>query len=173
MIGFDRDGVLVGVLGDWEKCHPKHYNNSVEMPLIQEVIAKINEPCVVISNQQGVKWGYSSLESVVQQFQWLQSQVPQIQASFFCPDEGKSCWVVRGESAQKVERGLPGVPGFESFRKPHKGMWQMAVLLGLDIDKYIGDLSGNPSYAEGKDSDRQFAVNCGIEYQDVNDFIAS
>ena len=169
MIGFDRDGVLVGVLGDYDACHPKHY--TIQMPLIEAVTFKIKEPCIVISNQQGVKWGYSNLPCVINQFKWLMLKVPMIKASFFCPDEGKSCWVVRSESAQKVERGLPGVPPFESFRKPHKGMWQFATLLGFSIDKYVGDLSGNPSYAEGRDSDRLFALNAGVQYQDVNDFI--
>lgn len=164
MIAFDRDGVLVGKLGDWEACHPKHYNNQ-EMPLIKEVIKLINEPCIVISNQQGIKWGYSSLESVVNQFKWLMSEVPQIKASFFCPDDGKFCWVVKSDGWIRQYDGLI------NFRKPEKGMAVLAKSLGFDIDTYVGDLSGNPDYADGKDSDRQFAINSGLKYLDVNEFI--
>ena len=36
----------------------------------------------------------------------------------------------------------------------------------------IGDLSGNLNYADGRDSDRQFAQNAGLKYLDVNEFIA-
>ena len=39
------------------------------------------------------------------------------------------------------------------------------------ITHYVGDLSGNPAYADGRDSDRQFALNLGCEYLDVNDFL--
>lgn len=172
MIAFDRDGVLVGVLGDWEACHPKHYNNSIEMPLIKEVIQKINEPCIVISNQQGIKWGYSNLKTVAKQFQWLMQQVPQIQISIFCPDDGNNCYLVRPNKVQGLDLKAPGTPAFDNFRKPQKGMWQFATLLGYSIDIYIGDLSGNLNYADGRDSDRQFAQNAGLKYLDVNEFIA-
>lgn len=168
MIAFDRDGVLTGVLGDWEACHPKHYNNSVEMPLIKEVIQKINKPCVVISNQQGIKWGYCSLETVIGQFEWLMQRVPQIQASLFCPDGGNKSWIVKKDGwIRQYETEVL----INFFRKPEKGMAVLARDLGFDIDTYVGDLSGNPDYADGRDSDRLFAQNAGLKYLDVNKFI--
>ena len=166
MIAFDRDGVLVGVLGDWEACNPKHYNNSIEMPLIKEVIQKINEPCIVISNQQGVKWGHYSLETVIGQFEWLMQQVPQIQSCLFCPDEGyHTCFLHREGSSFRAVCSQP------IYRKPNSGMIDVAIKQRFPVDTYVGDLSGNLDYAEGRDSDRQFAQNAGLKYLDVNEFI--
>lgn len=162
MIAFDRDGVLVGVLGDFEANHPKHINGH-EMNLIMPVVEKINSPCICISNQQGIKWGYISKELVILQFGWLMGKIPQIQASFFCPDAGESCIAI-------VEGKVKEFEGKE-FRKPDSGMAELAKSLGFPITHYVGDLSGNPNYADGRDSDLQFAKNSGLQYLDVNEFL--
>lgn len=162
MYAFDRDGVLVGVLGNFEDNHPKFITGHV-MNLIQPVVKKITSPCICISNQQGIKWGYVPKELVIMQFGWLMGKIPQIKASFFCPDEGKSCIAIINGELKEFEG--------EGFRKPDSGMAELAQKLGFPITHYVGDLSGNPNYADGRDSDFQFAKNSGLQYLDVNEFL--
>ena len=177
MYAFDRDGVLAGKLGNFAAGHPKNYKGA-EMPLIKEVLAKVPKNSIIISNQAGIDRGYTTLEVVQAQFDWLMAQQPNFVGAFFCPDEGESCWYkvtkkinsigyARGEW-RKCDRSDRG-----GFRKPDTGMGRLAHhIVGEPITHYVGDLSGNPTYANGRDSDRQFALNLGCEYLDVNDFLA-
>ena len=71
MIAFDRDGVLVGVLGDFSAGHPKNYKGA-EMPLIDAVINKIPSGSIIISNQAGINRGYTTIEVVKSQFELWQ-----------------------------------------------------------------------------------------------------
>ena len=175
MYAFDRDGVLAGVLGDFAAGHPKNYK-SPEMPLIKEVLAKVPKDSIIISNQAGIDRGYTTLEVVQSQFDWLMEQQPNFAAAFFCPDEGQSCWYKakydKWHSAKTVNEFNPSI-SYGNFRKPNVGMGKLAeYIFARSITYYIGDLSGNPAYADGRDTDRQFALNLGCEYLDVNDFLA-
>ena len=167
MYAFDRDGVLVGVLGDFAAGHPQNYQGA-EMPLITSVLSKVPKNSIIISNQAGISHDYTTLEVVKAQFDWLMAQQPNFIGAFFCPDEGESCW---GRTKKQ------GWTYFDdhllNFRKPRAGMGFVAqTVFSRKITHYIGDLSGNPAYADGRDSDRQFAANLGCKYLDVNDFLA-
>lgn len=165
MLAVDRDGVLVGKLGDFEAGHPKNYRTE-EMPIIKEVQASlVNVPFIVISNQQGIKWNYCSLELVISQFRWLMLQFPSCKGCIFCPDEGLTAWVVKKNNSFSLSLDKP------EFRKPDSGMAKLANKLGWKLTQYVGDLSGNPNYGDGRDSDRKFAQNAGLKYWDVNDWI--
>ena len=169
MYAFDRDGVLVGVLGDFAAGHPKNYQGA-EMPLIKSVLRKVPKGSIIISNQACIDRGYTSLAVVQRQFEWLMAQQPNFVGAFFCPDEGATCYFrhiqMRGWDMAKVESS-------HGFRKPSSGMGLLAQKVTRKrITHYIGDLSGNPAYADGRDSDRQFALNLGCEYLDVNEFLA-
>lgn len=163
MIAFDRDGVLVGVLGNWEAGHPKNYKGA-QMPLIQQMITKVPDGSIIISNQAGVARGYTSLSKVMSQFDWLLDEVqPNFLAAFFCPDEGHTCWFRIRHGWTKTTSSTP------IFRKPNAGMGLLAQEhLGTKIATYVGDLSGNPAYAGGRNSDWLFAQNLGCKYLDVN-----
>lgn len=167
MFAFDRDGVLVGVLGDFEASHPKNYQGA-EMPLIRSVLSKVPKGSIIISNQAGIDRGYTSLETVQAQFDWLLKQQPNFIGAFFCPDEGQSCYFRTSKmKSWAVSKDFP------DFRKPHNGMGMLAqVVTGEQIACYIGDLSGNSDYADGRDSDRQFATHLGCHYLDVKLFLA-
>jgi histidinol phosphatase-like enzyme len=167
MIAFDRDGVLVGVLGDFAAGHPKNYQGA-EMPLIKKVLARVPKNSIIISNQAGIDRGYTTLEVVQAQFDWLMEQQPNFIGAFFCPDEGRTCYFrTRRMEAWGKSQDLP------TFRKPDAGMGLLAQdVMGKPITHYIGDLSGNPAYADGRDTDRQFALNLGCKYLDVNNFLA-
>ncbi len=177
MYAFDRDGVLVGILGDFAAGHPKNYNGA-EMPIIKEVLAKVPPNSIIISNQAGIDRGYTTLKVVQSQFNWLMARQPNFIGAFFCPDEGENCWfVTRWTSgwiqASEWSRKAEWCMLSPDFRKPNTGMGIFAekMFSGAKITHYIGDLSGNPHYADGRDSDRQFAQNLGCEYLDVNDFL--
>jgi|GEM_PF-2667676 len=168
MYAFDRDGVLVGVLGNYDAGHPKNYQGA-EMPLIKSVLSKVPKNSIIISNQAGIDRGYTTLEVVKSQFDWLMAQQPNFTGAFFCPDEGKSCYF----RTRKMRSWGNSHDSGLNYRKPEAGMGVFAQEeLERKITHYIGDLSGNPAYADGRDSDRQFAQNLGCKYLDVNDFLA-
>jgi len=167
MDAFDRDGVLVGFLGDFAAGHPKNYQGA-EMPLIQSVLSKVPPNSIIISNQAGIDRGYTTLEVVQNQFDWLMAQQLNFIGAFFCSDEGETCYF----RTRKMQGWAKSVD-LATFRKPEAGMGLLAQdVMGESITHYIGDLSGNPAYADGRDSDRQFAANLGCKYLDVNDFLA-
>lgn len=168
MYAFDRDGVLVGVLGDFAAGHPKNYQGA-EMPLIKSVLSKVPKSSIIISNQAGIDRGYSTIEVVQSQFDWLMAQQPNFIGAFFCPDEGATCYYRKRASHWFCEKNSKD---WGDFRKPYCGMGRLAIAtIRKKITHYVGDLSGNPAYADGRDSDRQFALNLGCEYLDVNDFL--
>lgn len=168
MYAFDRDGVLTGVLGDFAAGHPKNYQ-SAEMPLIGSVFRRVPKGSIIISNQAGIDRGYTTLELVQSQFDWLMYHQPNFVGAFFCPDEGSSCYVRTRHMARWAKS-----TDLDTFRKPDAGMGLLAQeVIGKRITHYVGDLSGNPAYADGRDSDRQFALNLGCEYLDVHDFLAA
>lgn len=174
MFAFDRDGVLLGKLGDFEASHPQYLKgirSAEDLPFIPPVVNRIkfyNLPCVVISNQKGISTGYTDLNTVIWEFQELMIAIPQIKLSIFCPDNGYK--VVALHSNGLVEK----YTHFHSiYRKPAPGMGHLALrILGEPITTYVGDLSGKPGYGEGRKTDLEFADRLGCSYMDVNDFIA-
>lgn len=184
MIAFDRDGVLVGVLGDFEASHPGRYQGSAEMPLIAPVINKINrlnKPVICISNQAGIKAGYTTKVEVLSQFRWLMRRIPELGACLFCPDDGISCVALFSFNQamalippNRRLRYKTELSNEAIYRKPRAGMGQLIPsYCGAKINLYVGDLSGRPDYANGRDSDKMFARNLQCDYMDVNEFIAA
>lgn len=172
VMAFDRDGTLIGSLGDFEANHPKHLKTPECQKLILPVANWINENGgILISNQQGIENGYTTLDRVVAEFVHLHKLIPGLKASFFCPDSGESCWMVfQGEAiwiSRKAEYKL--LQGY--YRKPKVGMFEIASDQFGELAGYVGDLSGKPHYGRGMDSDRQAAINAKLPYWDVNDFI--
>lgn len=173
MLAFDRDGTVIGTLGDFEKNHPKHLTKPEDQRLIQPVADYIKfYGGIIISNQAGVANGYTSLDKVIAEFLYLHKLVP-FYASFFCPDQGDTCWMIFDGEAYLISdkpcySHLRGI-----YRKPGTGMFKIAIDQCGKLDGYVGDLSGRPDYGNGMDSDKQAAINFGIPYYDVNDFIQS
>jgi len=173
----DRDGVLVGTLGDFKGNNPAQYKE-YSMPLILPVIEKLKDfEVLIISNQRGVSLGKTTLKRVVGQSIWLHSQLEvrgvAVQGTLFCPNNGESCWFVGAGSfanrtEQKTSHNL-------SFRKPEIGMGIFAETLTQFPLFYLGDLSGKPGYApesHNPSMDKDFAENMGWRYKDVNDFLS-
>lgn len=189
-IGIDRDGCLVGNLGDYKNNSPSQYSTP-EMPLIIPTLNKLKEiglPVVIFSNQAGIEAGYTTTDNVIGQFFWLIDELKSdgipFLYSLFCPDKaGAECVVVYPWDADVYDSKMVN----SSYRKPDKGMGELLMkhlLFPYYLDKhdtqyeckyYVGDLSGKPDYAPGcaePDSDLRFAKNMGWDYLDIQDFLA-
>ncbi len=59
----------------------------------------------------------------------------------------------------------------ERARKPATMMFDAAKARGLNIVKFIGDAAGRPG--DFSNSDYQFAVNCGIEFQTPEEYLGA
>lgn len=174
-IFLDRDGVLVGVLGDWEKGNPNQYQGA-EMPLILPVIESLKgERVLILSNQRK-----KPIDLLRSQCDWLHGQLSQrrvlVQGTILCPDQGETAWLVGASGSPLEGRFEKSNPSSRvSFRKPDTGMGVWAEHLLGSPKYYIGDLSGRKGYAKGSecpDSDAQFANNMGWSYQDVQDWLS-
>ena len=194
-LAIDRDGCLVGNLGDYRNNSPSQYK-SQEMPLITPTIRQLQEidiPVIIISNQAGIEKGYVSYEQVVGQFIWLMDTMAKegitCIGSMFCPDyAGASCHFVRagklpitGLSMVKTYTVAKVISGqAANFRKPGPGMGVLSESLASEYGcdscfGYVGDLSGIPGYAPTSHepaSDKLFAESWGVPYYDINDFLA-
>jgi histidinol phosphatase-like enzyme len=176
-IAMDRDGCLVGNLGDYKNNSPSQYKTP-ELLIIPETIANLKgENLFIISNQAGIEAGYTSLGLVIEQCRWLHNVLKQneinVLGTIFCPS-------YLGSHAIRVDSSHWGHVSRESqisvsYRKPGKGMGLTIEILMMEPPKYyVGDLSGKPGYAPGckePDSDRKFAENLGWNYLDIQDFL--
>lgn len=180
MYAFDRDGTVIGSLTSYEANHPKHIKSPDDMALIKPVIDWINvHGAIIISNQDGPS-EYMGSDRVRQCFERLMSEIPGLQACFwsernFEGKDGRVCRILerRDPSSLSISELKFGYRYNSKgiYRKPQIGMALQAKAMGYPIAHYVGDLSGNPDWGNGKDSDRVFAENAGLEYQDVKDFI--
>ena len=131
-IGIDRDGCLVGYLGEYSKNSPSQYTGA-EMPLILPTINKLKElglPIVIFSNQAGIQSGYTTLGIVINQFHWLIKQLESHEVKtlygVFCPDkEGNSCVVTQSSGFDIYSKKMVKNP----YRKPDKGMGDLLMSL--------------------------------------------
>lgn len=171
MLAFDRDGTLIGSLTDFRANDPRDLTEPNSQRIIQPVANWINKNGgIIISNQQGITNGYTTLDRVVAQFVYLHNQIPGIRGSLFCPNKGESCWLVIGSESTEISLIYSHLKG--SFRKPSPGMFAVAASLFGPLEGYVGDLSGLSDYAEGRDTDLKAAIASGIGYWDVREFIA-
>ena len=173
-IFMDRDGCIVGQLGDYRCNSPSNYKDEA-MPLIMPTINKLAESkqsLIIISNQGGIG-KYISEELVVSQFRWLHKKLKQagvdVVASYFCPDQGASarCLSISGQYTIHSAHG--------DYRKPGKGMGVLTQKSHGIPSCYVGDLSGDPKYSPGchnPASDRQFADAMNWKYLDIQEFLA-
>ena len=176
----DRDGCLVGNLGDYKNNSPSQYKTP-ELLIIPETIAKLKgENLFIISNQAGIEAGYTSLELVIDQCRWLHNVLRHnnvnVLGTMFCPDYlgTKVIWVDESDHVHKTSEQIPESEKL-SYRKPGRGMGEAIERIKTKPPKYyVGDLSGKPGYAPGcrePDSDRKFAENMGWEYLDIQDLL--
>lgn len=173
-IFMDRDGCIVGQLGDYKCNSPSNYKDET-MPLIMPTINKLaqsKESLVIISNQGGIG-KYISEELVVSQFRWLHDQLKRAEVdvigSYFCPDSGHSARYV-SVSGQVIFLSM-----YDNYRKPGEGMGLSAQKSHGIPSCYVGDLSGDPKYSPGchnPASDRQFADAMNWKYLDIQEFLA-
>lgn len=164
---FDLDGTLIQT--ESGKTFPE---NVSDMKFRRDVINKIKplaerlqnsdyHLCVgIISNQGGISLGYVNNIRFMDKMNYIKSSIQDIVGadielhSYFCA------------ANQECED-----------RKPNTGLFKELCndlnFLGYHYDNdkmiMIGDASGKEG--DSSDSDRQFAVNCGVDYLDVEDFV--
>lgn len=177
----DRDGCIVGQLGDYKCNSPSNYKDET-MPLIMPTInklAELKESLVIISNQGGIG-KYISEELVIAQFFWLHNQLGlfnvHVKGSWFCPDQGESAVFISGSG--RVDRYYKNRMRrfIGNLRKPGTGMGELAQSFNGIPSCYVGDLSGDPNYSPGchnPASDRQFADAMKWKYLDIQEFLAT
>lgn len=175
MYGFDRDGTIIGSLTSYEANHPQNIKSVQDMVLIQPVVDWINtNGGIVLSNQDGPS-KFKHWVNIAHEFKYLMDIVPGLQACFWSMAhrgvEGAVCHHLTRDGQGKLVHGQTKMEGSTTFRKPDEGMAVLAKKMGYSLTHYMGDLSGNPDYANGKDSDLFFALNSRLKYIDVRDFI--
>jgi histidinol phosphatase-like enzyme len=169
IIVFDRDGVIV------RRPNTKSYSDNhprlIQKPTDQVISCHVAELIgrfggVIASNQKGVSLGYKTQEQVVAEMQYLIQEIPGLVGATFCPDEGRSCTLV----TEAESRDISALG--QRWRKPDPGM--LRYWSGIfEVVAYVGDLSGFPEYADGRDSDKAAAIAAGIPYVDVGEAISS
>ncbi len=114
---------------------------------------------VGITNQNGVAAGHKSLSDCFDEQRYTLELFPQIAAIYFCPDEGKECWVVNRFSIPMSADSL-GYEG-QGFRKPEPGMLLLAMWQ-YDISPqqtfYVGDRA----------EDEEAAMRAGVNFMSAD-----
>ena len=115
---------------------------------------------VGITNQQGVKWGYKSLEDCIEEQSITLELFPTLQFILFCPDDGQTCWKVdRNGSVDMTDPELSG-----SYRKPGTGMLELAT-------EGLPPFEENWWFVGDRDSDQQAAEAGGFNFIWASDWL--
>lgn len=174
MYGFNRDGTVIGSLVSYEANHPKNIRTTDDMKIIQPVADWINSNGgIILSNQDGPSMSKHWV-NIAHEFKHLMDQVPGLQACFWSMArrgvDGAVCHYLTRDQGN-LSYGHTSVQSPTTFRKPDTGMAILAARMGYSLTHYVGDMSGNPDYGKGVDSDLFFALNSRLQYIDVRDFI--
>jgi D-glycero-D-manno-heptose 1,7-bisphosphate phosphatase len=108
---------------------------------------------VGITNQQGVKWGYKSLNDCIQEQRITLELFPVLEYILFCPDDGQTCWKVDRQGSVDVTD--PEISG--SYRKPGTGMLQEAT-------EGLPPFEENWWFIGDRDSDKEAAQAAGFNF---------
>ncbi|MEM9213972.1 MAG: hypothetical protein AAGD25_06455 [Cyanobacteria bacterium P01_F01_bin.150] len=175
MYAFDRDGTVIGSVFDYAANNPNNLASPADMKIIKPVADWINKNGgIIISNQDGPT-RRKGVGLVMKEFEYLMKSITGLQGCYWSVSkngvDGAECHGFARESGIIVHvMTLDASHYGGSFRKPSPGMALLAKANGFEITHYVGDLSGIPNYANGKDSDRVFAQNAGLRYVDVRGF---
>lgn len=170
MIGLDRDGTLLASRC-FEDGHPKNINrknilNKIDKNLINKINNK-NYNFVVISNQDG-SLKFKGKNNILNEMMILIKNIERLKAIIWSENNGK-----RAKLLLKNKNNIKQF-SFNNdkpiFRKPEIGLLQILKEFKISIDFYIGDQSGFPNWANGKNSDKKFAQNGQIRYLDIKNF---
>jgi histidinol phosphatase-like enzyme len=172
---YDRDGVVLAS-PTYKDGHPSRVSYKDITDRIDPVVAdKINqEGGIILSNQDGTARYKSNLE-LRWEFEKLIESIPGLWLCLWSLPDVDGTYGDRCEGLLIREGDYRRIPTniseswrrFGNFRKPNPGMFQLAKHLGFHIQYYVGDLSGLPSWADGKDSDKKAADAAGVYYIDI------
>lgn len=148
------------------KSGAKFINKPDDQKLIQGVedaITRYQDWTIVgITNQGGVKAGFKSLESTIQEQQITLKLLPQLSYILFCPDDGQTCWHVLPtgvfEASAKFNPELKG-----TYRKPGAGML-LSVMGDFKDDRWETIVPEEVLYVGDREEDRLAAQAAGVEF---------
>lgn len=138
------------------------------IPGVEEAIARYQDWIIIgITNQGGVKAGFKTLENCIQEQIITLKLIPEMQRIYFCPDDGRTCWLVHNENSYgKIEAdGRYAYLRGKNFRKPSPGMIDAAFAnRNQNYRKYeflfVGD----------RPEDQQCAANANIPFMWAEDW---
>lgn len=115
---------------------------------------------VGITNQQGVRWGYKSLEDCFEEQRITLELFPILEFILLCPDGGDTCWKV--DRPGQLDVTDPELAG--TYRKPGTGMLKEAT-------QGLPPLEENWWFIGDRDSDQQAAEAFGMNFVWAGDWL--
>ena len=163
---FDLDGTLIDTKSgskfsrgptDW-----KWFNDKVVPKLLE-----LQTPIVIFTNQ-GAVVGQKTAKSYVNFTSKIKLILQELEKKGL--DMGK-LWIFASPKKSAKYQG-PNAHMFEEMRKPRTGMFNQ-LLKELDsvdrsVSVFVGDAAGRKG--DFSDSDKQFAENCGLQFQTPEEF---
>ena len=172
----DVDGTLIEPASG--KQFKEHPGDIKLMDGVVEAIARYKAQGYVIagiSNQQGVQYGYITLQDAVDTMRNVLSLLEDIECIMFCPDKGESCYRVTHQEWANVEAELWLSPFIlDSYRKPGIGMIQYFIShYAYKHYVYPVDPEGEVKIEDelmvgDRPEDAQCAQNAGIRFIDAH-----
>jgi D-glycero-D-manno-heptose 1,7-bisphosphate phosphatase len=175
---FDKDGTLV---------KPKSGSTFVQDPEDQILLPGVSKGIAemaangwsfaIASNQGGVEAGFKTLDDAIAEMRFCINLVFGWQkganiSSYFCPDDGATCWRVKGPSDYFPAQEVTKWEGTDSYRKPGAGMIQQIereqgygssnLMLKISLRDYL--------FVGDRPEDQQAAQNAGVSFQWADDW---
>ena len=177
LIAFDLDGTLRRPASDSKFINEPHDQLPIEGALecLEYIADKYPDSILVgITNQGGVAAGYKTLANCkVEQLITLLAFFPLIDCILFCPDDGKTMFLIdmdledNSEELAKLVRLKSPVP---IYRKPGIGMLEyVRSSVGIDKDNviYVGDMESDKEMAGYAEVDFVWNDNFLANYEEI------
>lgn len=168
-VGYDLDGTLRSTKSGQKFINIPHDQERIEGALeatglfsyfLLDRFGLEKVRTVGITNQQGVRWGYKSLEDCFKEQQITLELFPILEFILLCPDDGQTCWKVKRDGVVDVTD--PEWSG--QYRKPGTGMLVEAIA-GL------APLEENLFFIGDRDSDKEAAQAAGFGFVWASDWL--
>lgn len=137
---------------------------------------------VGITNQGGVKAGYKTIDDCIAEQKYTLTLFPELKYIYFCPDEGKECWLVMRKVRPHAIHQKPkwGYCWSGIYRKPDPGMiiaaifgaqnnWRKEMLESIEAVVELSQYKQHLMVGDGSE-DKLAAQNAGIDFVWAHDW---